>query len=261
MAGEFKDRVGFLKFKRAVASNTRYVRDAKVQEFLDAVCQTSRKDEHVRTIAAGTRLWRAVLGFSPRKKLVRIDDGSGMPLKIPVRLPHNKGRMKPQPKRAKEGRVNPKGIPVLYLTTDPETAIGEVRPWIGAYVSVGCFEVCQELKLADCTIEKPTPPIEEFLRLPTDEGAEDNSWRFINRAFSQPVTADDDVADYAPTQIIAEVFKMAGCDGVAYRSSLGGRGQNIALFDLHAADLTECQLYRVSGVKVTAQEDGDPVCY
>ena len=38
-------------------------------------------------------------------------------------------------------------------------------------------------------------------------------------------------------------------------------GQKIALFDLHAADLAECQLYRVSGVTVTSQKDGDPVGY
>ncbi len=132
MAGEFKTYADFPKFRKAVASKIRYVHGAEVQEFLDAVYQTSRKDEHVRTVATGTHLWRAVLDCNPKKKLVRII-GIGI---LPDFRPHNKGRMKPQPKRKR--RPNPKGIPVLYLSTDPQTAIGEVRPWIGAYVSVGC---------------------------------------------------------------------------------------------------------------------------
>src|ERR1039458_6332974 len=36
--------------------------------------------------------------------------------------------MKPKPEKAKEGRVNPKGIPCLHLATHEDTAMSEVRP-------------------------------------------------------------------------------------------------------------------------------------
>src|SRR5262252_4924229 len=49
------------------------------------------------------------------------------------------------------------------------------------------------------------------------------------------------------TQIIAELFKRHGFDGVAYKSSLGP-GHNIAFFDLDAADLINCFLFEVKSV-------------
>lgn len=41
-------------------------------------------------------------------------------------------------------------------------------------------------------------------------------------------------SDYVPTQIIAELIKSLGYDGIAYKSSLAN-GHNIALFDLESA--------------------------
>ena len=45
------------------------------------------------------------------------------------RKPFESQRMKPKTDAAKEGLVNPKGIPCLYVATDETTAISEVRPW------------------------------------------------------------------------------------------------------------------------------------
>ena len=57
-------------------------------------------------------------------------------------------------------------------------------------------------------------------------------WSAINEAFSRPVTRSDDVAEYAPTQLLAEAFRTRlGRDGRLYGSNLG-KGKNIALFDL-----------------------------
>ena len=73
-------------------------------------------------------------------------------------------------------------------------------------------------------------------------------WRDIDRAFSEPVTDSDDHADYATTQLIAELFRKNGFDGIAYRSALG-QGHNVALFDLNAADVAPAtQLVEVTGL-------------
>ena len=60
-------------------------------------------------------------------------------------------------------------------------------------------------------------------------------WGHIARAFREPVTRDDDVADYATTQVIAEGFRAERFDGLVCRSSFGTDRFNVALFDLDAA--------------------------
>jgi RES domain len=65
------------------------------------------------------------------------------------------------------------------------------------------------------------------------------------------------VAEYAPTQVLAEVFRNAGFDGVVYGSKLG-KGKTIAIFDLTAAELVNCHLYRVEGVNLTFSETANP---
>ena len=57
--------------------------------------------------------------------------------------------MMPLPDRANEGRVNPKGIPCLYFSSDRDTAMTETRPWIGSLVSVAQFVMLRELTVVD----------------------------------------------------------------------------------------------------------------
>ncbi|MFZ0569740.1 MAG: RES domain-containing protein [Rhodomicrobium sp.] len=44
--------------------------------------------------------------------------------------------MKPIPNWLSEGRANPRGIPYLYLASTRDTALAEVRPWIGSHITV-----------------------------------------------------------------------------------------------------------------------------
>ena len=73
-------------------------------------------------------------------------------------------------------------------------------------------------------------------------------WEDIDKAFSKPVSPNDEVADYVPTQIIAELFKNNGYDGIAYKSAFGA-GSNIVLFDLESANLVSCALYEVKNIE------------
>jgi hypothetical protein len=78
-------------------------------------------------------------------------------------------------------------------------------------------------------------------------------WSDIGRAFSRPVNPSDTVADYVPTQIIAELFKSNGIDGIVYSSSLG-KNLNVVLFDLDSAELMSCSLFGVKTVSFTFDE-------
>jgi RES domain-containing protein len=158
--------------------------------------------------------------------------------------------MKPLPDRASEGRVNPKGIPCLYCSTDKKTAMTETRPWIGSYVTVAQFEVLKDLRLVDCTADLPATRLMDLSYESNRDKWEEYVWGCINRAFSEPVARNDDVADYAPTQVLAEGFRSVDYDGIQYGSILG-EGKSVALFDLTAAKPIDCDLYLVEDINLT----------
>jgi hypothetical protein len=83
-------------------------------------------------------------------------------------------------------------------------------------------------------------------------------WTNINEAFSEPAERGDESVDYVPTQILAETFKSLGFDGIAYWSSYGESGFNVALFDPTSADLITCGLCRVRDVSVKVSEEDTP---
>jgi hypothetical protein len=164
--------------------------------------------------------------------------------------------MKPLTDRAHDGRANPKGIPCLYLATQAETAISEVRPWIGSYVSVGQFKLLRPVEIIDCSRERLDHMF--YWEEPSPEEVEKAVWSDIDRAFAEPMTRSDDTADYVPTQILAELFKREGFGGVAYKSRFGERGYNVALFDVDAADLINCGLARVESIKFNSKDVDNP---
>ena len=131
--------------------------------------------------------------------------------------------------------------------------MSEVRPWIGSYISLGQFTTLRELEIIDCSYNHGDPlfyfSLGQTKQLAPEE-VEKTIWSSIDRAFAAPTTRDDDVAAYAATQIIAELFKGQGYDGIAYRSNFGEDGHNIALFDIDAAELINCQLHKVETIEM-----------
>jgi hypothetical protein len=244
---EFKSWRSFWKFEQATKNQTRYVHAPEVEAFLDTVLQTTEK--RIEVIAQEQILWRAQLGcdWEPiYEKGEYIDDNP---------TPQPPERMKPLSGRASEGRANPKGIPYLYLATNRDTALAEVRPWIGSFISVGQFKTLRELRLVNCTTHQRG--FRFYLKEPSAEEREESVWADIDRAFARPVSPSDDIADYVPTQIVAELFKANNFDGVAYRSSLGD-GHNVALFDLDMAELVSCFLFQVKSIRFEFQESANP---
>jgi len=234
----------FQAFARNVRRRSRFFRDDQTQQFLDAVVETSASREH--ELAKQSVLWRAQVGHVWNDDSLVDDSGDEIPIAIPGAFPPE--RMHPLPDRAHEGRVNPKGIPCLYLADDRDTALKETRPWIGCYLSVARFVTLRDLRLVDCSRDKTDVGSLHFNL--TGESAEKVAWQWINYAFSEPVERADDYADYAPTQVLAEWFRANGFDGVKYGSSVG-TGRNIALFELGSAKLESCELVQVQSIEMT----------
>ena len=164
-------------------------------------------------------------------------------------------RMKPLRDRALEGRANPKGISYLYVSDNKETALSEVRPWLGSLISLAQFKILRNLTIVHCWTEDRPRRI-FFKGIPPEEW-DKVVWFDVDRAFSTPVTASDQLAEYVPTQIIAELYKVHGFDGIAYRSAFG-RGHNFVLFDIDCVDLINCSLYEVKDISFQFHEAANP---
>lgn len=231
MAPEFTSWRDYHKFSEAVIRHTRYIFDQDVRDFLDCVVATSAS--RVFRMPKGAQLWRAQL-HQPNLKVWEVRD------------PFPPERMKPL-LNCREGRLNPKNIPCLYLATNQHTAMSEVRPWAGVMGTLGEFSTKRELSLVNCTEKhKGSVPLAWLAGVePAPDDRERHVWGELNHSFSEPTTSTETTAHYAPTQVLGETFRNARFDGVMYNSSVSD-GENVALFDLASADVVACRLFQTA---------------
>jgi RES domain-containing protein len=248
---QFKSWDSYARFKDEVTRQRRYVRTPEAEEFLRVVASTCKA--RLLRVERGHVFWRAQLGCEWRapEELVFVQ--------LPA--PHPPSRMKPLPLSATEGRANPKGIPYLYLATTKIAAISEVRPWIGAMVSLAKFETVRELSIVNCSVLhgqffSRALFKRRMLEPPSPEEVDDIVWAAIDTAFEEPVTRADDTAEYAATQTIAELFRTEGHDGIAYTSAFGDDGYNVALFDLDSARQVDETVHETKAINFTFEERG-----
>jgi RES domain-containing protein len=248
----FQSSDAFRLFYASVTRRQRYVHEDHVRQFLDAVRETSVS--RISVVPKDFPLWRAQRGSTYRWE----HPGESYAVEIPAA--YEPERMKPTASYATDGRVNPHGIAYLYLAMERDTACAEVRPWVGAYISLGCFRTNREMRLIDCTSDQRKFPFKAFNAGMTDtipwspEEYEGVVWGEIGAAMSEPVAPEDSRLDYVPTQILAEALLGTGVDGIVYRSKLVENGINIALFNVDDARLYSCQLMEATKVKFTFDE-------
>lgn len=244
----FKSWKSYWEYSREVKCQNRYIYSDDTEKFLaNVVCSS---ESRIREIPAGSVFWRSQMGNDWRPVIQDGERITDEPVPLPPKM------MKPVPQMVSEGRTNPKGIPCLYLATDKQTAMSEVRPWMGSYVSVGEFKTLSNLRIIDCSIHHSKQPL-FFIRTPSEEEIAQAVWAHIDHAFSEPVSASDMAVDYAPTQILAELFRGEGYDGVWYKSALSD-GFNLALFNIDSATLVSCQLYEVKRIQYSFSESSNP---
>ena len=236
----------------------RHIWSPKIQNFLDTVLATLRDRD--MEIPEGSVLWRAQLGID----FVPLTEDGSQYGEEPIGLPPE--RMKPTADYSREGRANAPGIPVLYLASTKQTAISEVRPWVGSDVSVAQFKIVRNLRAIDLTQGHGLSSWEGMSSRqltgadsPDAEARERAVWIDIDNAFSRPVTLFDDKEHYIPTRILAELFQEAGYDALVYRSQFGQGdkpGYNVALFRLEDAEIASCVPCMVESIEVKFTEIG-----
>ena len=248
--------MSYRDFAQDVRKDRRYVWGDKTRHFLNAILGTRHGRES--KIPNGSTLWRAQIGieYDP------LYDPEGNKYdEAPIGF--SEERMKPLTHQGPEGRANPSGIPVLYVASSKQTAISEVRPWIGSMVSVARLRVLRDLLAIDLSLGHGKSSMrvltwpQVFGDAPIDAETKERAvWTAVDNAFSRPITLEASTGEYVPTQILSELFRDAGYDAIIYGSQFGD-GSNIAIFDIGDAEVINCTPYNVSGIEVKYSAAGN----
>lgn len=187
----------FLKeFIKEIQYKNRNPKDVKALDLLDDISTNPE-----RNLLNGTILFRSRI----------INDDSQTNKEVGFFGFDSKGSFVPPRKVSKDLRANYRYIPYLYCSNHPYTAIVEVRPRLGAHISLASIQVDSEIRLLDFTMQNISSRMSD---------AKKNLFYDLSAIYSKPITDDDDIIDYIPTQYIAEYAKNLGYDGIAYKSSL-----------------------------------------
>jgi RES domain-containing protein len=160
----------------------------------------------------------------------------------------------PPPAETPAGRANRIGQPVLYMGSDIQTALAEVRVWKGAPASIARMRVTRKLNILDLTVDNRIKSPFFHANLGWELETIDLMHRFAEE-LSRPVMPHESVRLYRPTQHLCDLAKAAGRDGIAYPSAMGP-GHNVVLFDPCAATPEEVTHHRVDGVTFKASNVG-----
>lgn len=157
---------------------------------------------------------------------------------------------KPPENLVGNGRANPVGIPCLYVASDADTAVAEIRPHKGEIVCVAEFRVESELSFVD--LRNPRSKISPF-------SLDEEELKMVHRNMGYLCRLGDELAmpilprtahlDYLPSQYLCEFIKSCDYDGVVYKSAMG-EGINYAIFNDSEVSGIDVRMYQVENVYV-----------
>lgn len=237
----------FRMFTYWLKTRNRYVLNEHQQHFVDAFRMSLKHRELV--VKENTSLWRAQRGCQEVREASCEPPADYKP--EVKRVPYGENRMRPEPHKAKEGRANSKGMSVLYLADDVETALSEMRSWSGDYMTCATFRTTRDLMLIDCS-RRYSEAASRWYQHGEDD-VQEFVWHEIDEAFATPVSDTDDTADYTPTQYLAEIVCSESYDGLRFSSSIG-KGHNFVLFGGTNVAFIDSRLYRTEKVAFEFEE-------
>jgi hypothetical protein len=221
MSKVFAEKNDFRIFYDETINTRRYIHTDKVNEFLQKFRVYARSN--YLELERGNHYYRAQNGFNKKEINSRI-----------IRVPYNKERMFPLREKAKEGRINPKGIPYLYLTEEYDNALYEIKAQYRNYITIGKFQIKRNLNVV--YFHNRMNYLHSLLLSEKFEDIDLSVWNEINLAFSKPIANTDQTAEYVPTQVLAEIIKDEGFDGILYMSQYFDC-YNLCIFNVDDAKL------------------------
>ncbi len=166
---------------------------------------------HTKTLRAGTRFYRG--------RICDTVDGYA-----------EQDLHKPPRNVATPGRANPDGISYFYLAKELETTIYEIGASIRDFISIGEFELTEDIVIVALKEVRNVSPFIDDINLEEYIINKDILKQF-GRALSTPLRSFDSVREYLPTQYLCEYIKSLNIEGVEYASAMHEGGTNYAFFD------------------------------
>ena len=179
---------------------------------LHTIATYSEKQQLIKTISPGTKLYRA------RDDLVHPK--------------HSADAFGPPPTYVcQNNRMNPAGVPMFYAAFKRSTAVKEVK---ATKAALGRFTTTQHLRVLDLTQLPPEPGY--FADTRRDSAMQLSFLNHFANEIMQPVGRDQLVhVEYVPSQIVTEFlrdypFEGGSIDGVLYNSVASPGAKNVVLF-------------------------------
>jgi hypothetical protein len=201
------------KYKQHIKTKNYFLIEEDAMKALDKIFNQFKIE-----LPEGLFYYRARIGYKEIEKEITI---SSVKLKVPYT---NSEIGAPPPLKATPGRANRQGVSFLYLASDKGTAIGEVRPHPGHYVSLGKFKGVQNLVLADLRFIDLSKFYHDKNALETFKLLRD-----LGDELSLAILPEEK-ENYLITQFISEIIRRLGLDGILFNSSVSD-GHNLVVFN------------------------------
>lgn len=165
--------------------------------------------------------------------------------------PSSVAELGPPPKElAGAGRMNPAGIPYLYLAFDEKTALAETRSKAGVAATISSWSPARDLHVIDLLSLPACPSI--FSEMRHEYDLVQFLWAFVSE-ITQSVAHDGrEHIEYVPTQVVSEYFAQAfqygdrkRVDGLIYPSAVSEGGKNLVVFPNTGGGLSKFDLMKL----------------
>lgn len=200
-------------FVTAIRTENRFHTDYFNKEILNDFLNYSKKEYH-----NGEIFYRARIS---NKEGISIKDMGAPPIGL-----------------ASDGRVNASGISCLYLSNDKETTINEIRAGNHDYVTIGKFELKEDISVVNLLNLHQISPFLTISNIDfTKHAINRRHLEKLGNEIAKPLRRQDSPLDYLPTQYISDFIKSKGYQGIEYKSTMNENGRNLAIFN---TTLFEC---------------------
>ena len=161
--------------------------------------------------------------------------------------------------KSSEGRANARGITCLYVASDVDTTLHEVRAGVFDFVSVGTFRLKQDITVVDLRAITEISPFVDGLEY-LDHAINKQYLEKLNSEMSKSLRRSDSTLDYVPTQYIVDFIKSIEhngtqeYDGIEYNSTTNPGGYNLAIFNLDLFECVSVSVYDIEKLQYTSKK-------
>ena len=157
-----------------------------------------------------------------------------------------------------DGRINARGVTCLYLATDEDTCIHEVRAGAFDLVTIGKFKIKRPIRLVDLSRIDKISPFKNNLNIDIAKLAINKEFLHnLDNTLRKPLSSSDNTLEYIATQYISDYIKSIRdnqsqepmYDGIEYSSTHSSIGKNIALFAVKD-EICKCECIDVKTIKI-----------